>query len=391
MPEKRFPTLGLAVAPYEEDDDDSYLDYNYDEPGSIPGTLRIDPDAPPPILVLIDYCEANATRIPNLTPEICASYLDTESVSWLDVMGIGSEDILRRLAKVFNLHPLVLEDVVNVPQRPKVEDFGSQLVLIARMVMPKERGYGFYSEQVSFVLGKYYLLTVQEEPERDCFAPVRDRIRTNKGTIRKQGADYLAYSLIDAIIDGFFPVLEDYGERIEELEDEVVTNPTRRTLERIYQVRRELLELRRAIWPQRDAINSLIRDGSDLISPEVRVYLRDCYDHAVQVMDIVETYRELASGLMDVYLSSVGNKMNEVMKFLTVMSSIFIPLTFIAGVYGMNFNTEKSPWNMPELDWYWGYPAFWLLMLAISSALVYFFWRRGWFDNFSTIKDELRE
>lgn len=391
MPEKRFSTLGLAVAPYEEDDDDSYLDYNYDEPGSIPGTLRIDPDAPPPILVLIDYCEANATRIPNLTPEICASYLDTESVSWLDVMGIGSEDILRRLAKVFNLHPLVLEDVVNVPQRPKVEDFGSQLVLIARMVMPKERGYGFYSEQVSFVLGKYYLLTVQEEPERDCFAPVRDRIRTNKGTIRKQGADYLAYSLIDAIIDGFFPVLEDYGERIEELEDEVVTNPTRRTLERIYQVRRELLELRRAIWPQRDAINSLIRDGSDLISPEVRVYLRDCYDHAVQVMDIVETYRELASGLMDVYLSSVGNKMNEVMKFLTVMSSIFIPLTFIAGVYGMNFNTEKSPWNMPELDWYWGYPAFWLLMLAISSALVYFFWRRGWFDNFSTIKDELRE
>ena len=380
--------LGLAVAPDQEDEDDSYLDYNYDEPGSIPGTLRIDPDAPLPILVLIDYCEASATRVPNLTPEICASYLDTESVSWLDVMGIGSEDILRRLAKVFDLHPLVLEDVVNVPQRPKVEDFGSQLVFIARMVMPKENGYGFYSEQVSFVLGKHYLLTVQEEPDRDCFVPVRDRIRTNKGIIRKEGADYLAYSLIDAIIDGFFPVLEDYGERIEELEDEVVTNPSRRTLERIYQVRRELLELRRAIWPQRDAINSLIRDGSDLISPEVRVYLRDCYDHAVQVMDIVETYRELASGLMDVYLSSVSNKMNEVMKFLTVMSSIFIPLTFIAGVYGMNFNTEKSPWNMPELNWYWGYPAFWALMIAIASALVYFFWRRGWFDNFSTIKDE---
>ena len=383
MPEKRFSSE-LTIEPYLEDEDESYVDYNYDEPGSIPGTLRIDPDASPPVLVLIDYNEHNATRIPNITPDICDSYLDTESVSWLDVMGLGNEETWRSLGKIFNLHPLVLEDVVNVPQRPKVEDLDTQLVLIARMVMPKERGNGFYSEQVSFVLGKYYLLTVQEEPERDCFAPVRDRIRTNKGTIRKQGADYLAYSLLDAIIDGFFPVLETYGERIEELEDEVVTNPTRRTLEKIYEVRRELLELRRAIWPQRDAINALIRDGSNLISSEVRIYLRDCYDHAIQVIDIVETYRELASGLMDVYLSSVGNKMNEIMKFLTVMSSIFIPLTFIAGVYGMNFNTDKSPFNMPELNWYWGYPAFWIMMIAIASALVYFFWRRGWFENFAT-------
>jgi magnesium transporter len=217
---------------------------------------------------------------------------------------------------------------------------------------------------------------------------VRDRIRAGKGAIRKQKGDYLAYTLIDSIIDGFFPVLEAYGERIEELEDEVVTNPTRRTIEKIYQIRRELLALRRAIWPQRDAINVLIRDGSDLISPDVRVYLRDCYDHAVQVMDMVETYRELTSGLMDVYLSSVGNRMNEVMKFLTVMSSIFIPLTFIAGIYGMNFNTEKSPLNMPELNWYWGYPVCLAVMVAIASGLVYFFWRRGWFENFSTIKKD---
>lgn len=390
MAEKRLSPSQVLTEPFddEEDDDESYVDYNYDEPGSIPGTLRIDPDAAQPIIVLIDYCENSATRIPNTTPDACANYLDTESVSWLDIMGLGNEDTWRRLGKIFNLHPLVLEDVVNVPQRPKVEDLVTQLVIIARMVMPKERGNGFYSEQVSFILGKHYLLTVQEEPDRDCFAPVRDRIRTNKGTIRKHGADYLAYSLLDAIIDGFFPVLETFGERIEDLEDEVVANPTKRTLEKIYEIRRELLELRRAIWPQRDAINTLIRDGSNLISPDVRIYLRDCYDHAIQVIDIVETYRELSSGLMDVYLSSVSNKMNEVMKFLTVMSSIFIPLTFIAGVYGMNFNTDVSNWNMPELNWKWGYPAFWVLMIAIASGLVYFFWRRGWFENFSTIKDD---
>jgi magnesium transporter len=306
----------------------------------------------------------------------------------VDVLGLGSEEILRRLGKVFKLHPLVLEDIVNVPQRPKVEDYENQLVIISQMVLVKENGTGFWVEQVSLVLGKHYLLTVQEEPSRDCFQPVRDRIRAGKGSIRKQGPDYLAYTLIDAIIDGFFPVLEAYGERIEELEDEVVTKPTRRTIEKIYQIRRELLALRRAIWPQRDAINSIIRDGSDLISPEVRVYLRDCYDHAVQVMDMVETYRELTSGLMDIYLSSVGNRMNEIMKLLTVISSIFIPLTFIAGVYGMNFNTEKSPLNMPELNWYWGYPACLGLMAAIAIGLIFFFWRRGWFENFSTIKKD---
>jgi magnesium transporter len=306
----------------------------------------------------------------------------------MDVLGLGSEDILRRLGKVFKLHPLVLEDIVNVPQRPKVEDYENQLLIISHMVLLKENTTGFWNEQVSFVLGKHYLLTVQEEPTRDCFQAVRDRIRSGKGIIRKQGADYLTYTLIDSIIDGFFPVLEAYGERIEELEDEVVTNPTRRTIEKIYQIRRELLALRRAIWPQRDAINALIRDGSDLISPEVRVYLRDCYDHAVQVMDMVETYRELTSGLMDVYLSSVGNKMNEIMKLLTVISSIFIPLTFVAGIYGMNFNTEKSPVNMPELNWYWGYPLCLALMFSIAGGLVYFFWRRGWFENFSTIKKD---
>jgi magnesium transporter len=254
------------------------------------------------------------------------------------------------------------------------------------MVVAKERTCGFYSEQVSLILGKSYLLTVQEEPEHDCFEGVRSRIEKNKGIIRKQGADYLAYAVLDAIIDGFFPVLELYGERIQELEEEVIVKPNPQTLQNIYQIRRELLQLRRAIWPQRDAINSLIRDGSDLISEEVRIYLRDCYDHTVQVMDMVETYRELASGLMDVYLSAVSNKMNEIMKVLTVVSTIFIPLTFVAGIYGMNFNTEKSPYNMPELNSYWGYPMCLAGMGAIALGLLFFFWQRGWLQNSVTIK-----
>ncbi len=387
MVESRFPTTTPAI---DTSPDDDYLDYFYDIPGSMPGTLNIEPNAAPPVIVLIDYNEAKAVRQEVATPEECIPFLDSESVSWVDVKGLGSEDILRRLGHVFSLHPLVLEDIVNVPQRPKIEEYDEQLLIIARMITLKTSGNGFVSEQVSLVLGRHYLLTVQEEPEYDCFGPIRERVRTGKGTIRKQGADYLAYALLDAIIDGFFPVLEEYGEKIEELEDEVVANPSRQTLEKIHAIKRELLGLRRAIWPQRDAINALIRDGSDLISHDVHIYLRDCYDHAIQVLDMVETYRELAASLMDVYLSSVSNKMNEIMKLLTVISSIFIPLTFIAGVYGMNFDPAKSPYNMPELDWYWGYPLCWLLMLTTAGFLVYFFWRRGWFENFSTIEDEAK-
>ncbi len=372
----------------ELEEPEPYIDYFYDQPGSMPGTLKIESDASPPIIVLIDYNQANATRLQVETPEAIAPYLDTQSVSWVDVQGLGSEDILQRLGRVFHLHPLVLEDVVNVPQRPKVEDYEDQLVIVTRMVMLKQNTQGFISEQVSFILGKYYLLTVQEEPAYDSFGPVRQRIRAHKGIIRQQGPDYLAYALLDALIDGFFPVLEAYGERIEALEDEVVENPTRQTLAKIHQVRRELLSLRRSIWPQRDAINTLIRDGCELISRNVQVYLRDCYDHIIQLLDIVETYRELASSLMDVYLSSVSNKMNEVMKTLTVISTIFIPLTFVAGVYGMNFNPDASPLNMPELNWYWGYPASLIFMGMVGLAMVYYFWRRGWFSSFSTTKKD---
>lgn len=365
------------------DSDDSYVDFFYDAPGAMPGTLSIAEDASPSQIEVIDYCLDSVTRKELKSADEIRPYLDSDSVSWVDVRGLGSEDTLRQIGDIFKLHPLLLEDIVNVPQRPKVEEYPDQLVYIARMVLPGEgkEADGFYGEQVSFILGRNYLLTVQEEPRRDCFDRIRDRVCQSKGIIRSQGPDYLAYALIDSIIDGFFPILERYGERIEELEDVVVERPNRRTLEEIHQVKRELLSLRRAIWPQRDAISTLIRDANPLISKEVQIYLRDCYDHTVQILDMVETYRELASSLMDIYLSSLSNRMNEVMKTLTVISTIFIPLTFIAGVYGMNFNSERSPWNMPELDWYWGYPLCLAVMFAIGVGLVFYFWRRGWFEN----------
>ncbi len=371
---------------HEEDEERRHWDYHYDQIGTAPGTLVIDDDASPTELTLIDYSEKSAIRRMLRSPEEAAKHMTSSTISWIDLQGLGNEDVLNRLGEVFHLHPLVLEDVVNVPQRPKIEYYNDQVLIITRMVMmdsdADEEDPHFTSEQLSFVLGKNYLLTVQEELDQDCLDPVRVRIRQNVGRIRNEGADYLAYALLDAVIDAYFPVLEAYGEYIESLEDEVIFDPTRQTVQKIYRVRRELMSLRRSIWPQRNALNQLIRDGSsDLISAEARVYLQDCYDHVVQVLDIIETYRELTANLMDVYLSSVSNKANEVMKTLTVISSIFIPLTFIVGVYGMNFDPSVSPWNMPELKAYWGYPICWAVMIAIALSLSYYFWRKGWFEG----------
>ncbi len=357
------------------------LNYAHNQPGSMPGTIFIADQAKPPIIDLIDYNQHQHEYAKNLTPAECSAYLDTESVSWVDVAGLGDKKTLEQLAQVFNLHPLLLENIVNVPQRPKLEDYQDQLVVIAQMVNFDGRSKGIWLEQVSFVLGKNYLLTVQEEPLQDCFDPVRDRLTKSKGTIRQEQADYLTYALWDAVIDGYFPVLEVYGEKIEELEELVLTQPNQATLGKIHQLKRELLALRRAIWPQRDALNVLIRDGHPLINNHVLRYLKDCYDHAVQIIDTIEIYRELASGLMDVYLSAVSNKMNQVMKLLAVISTVFIPLTFLAGVYGMNFNTQISPLNMPELNSYWGYPVCITVMLAIAISLIIYFWRIGWLKN----------
>lgn len=319
-------------------------------------------------------------------PEACRTVGHPHSVSWIDARGLGTEAKLVQISEALGFHPLMLEDIVNVPHRPKIDFYDDKILIIMQMVRPQPAGSGVVSEQVSFVLGHEFLATFQEEPEWDSFDPVRDRICRGTGSIRRQGVDYLVYALLDNIVDSFFPVLEVIGETLEELEEEVVANPTSHTIEKIYRMRRGLMQLRRHIWPQRSVINSLIRDSDELISPEVRVYLQDVYDHIVQVVDIIESYREIASSLMDVYLSSINNRMNEVMKLLTVISSIFIPLTFIAGIYGMNFDTEASPFNMPELGGYWGYVICLGGMGAIAALQIYFFWKRGWFDNFSATK-----
>lgn len=355
-----------------------FFNYSYQSPGTMPGTLDVDQDSVSPQISLIDYDAENWLRVDNISPEECSKHLDTVSVSWVDIGGVGDPDIFQRLGEVFGLHPLILEDIVNIPQRSKLEEYENQLLIIMQMVVIQPERRGFWLEQVSFILSDHYLLTVQEEDEEDSFGSIRDRLKYNKGSIRKQGADFLAYALWDAVIDGFFPVLEMIGDRIEDLEDEVVISPTPQTLSAIHQVKRELLVLRRAVWPQRDALSVLIRENSHLIQSDTLQYFRDCYDHTIMLIDMIETYRELASGLMDVYLSSVSNKMNEVMQLLTVISTIFIPLTFIAGIYGMNFNTETSKWNMPELDWQYGYVFCLGLMGGIAVILLFFFWRKGW-------------
>lgn len=366
------------------DEEEDYFDYFYDEPGSEPGTLIIEPDAKPSRIILIDYDEDNAIRKVDITPNACAPYIGTNTVSWMDIQGLGSETVLKQVGEIFNLHPLLLEDVVNVPQRPKLEDYNNQLLVISQMVRLKEDESGFDTEQVSFVLGKRYLLSFQEEELQDCFEIVRDRIRTSQGRVRKSGADYLTYLLLDTIIDGYFPVVEHYEDRIEALEDMIISNPDRDTMQEIYDVRRELLALRRLIWPMRNVLHLLMRDHHGIVSDEVQIYFRDSYDHVIQILEIIEAYRELAASLMDVYMSTMGNKLNEIMKFLTVISTIFIPLTFIVGVYGMNFD------NMPELKGEWSYFIVWLVMLAVAGGLIFYFWRKGWFKPIYSLKEEAK-
>ncbi|MEB3227380.1 MAG: magnesium/cobalt transporter CorA [Synechocystis sp.] len=367
----------------EEEEEEDYFDYFYDAPGSEPGTLSIEPDAHPSRIVLIDYSPDHAVRKSDLTPNALRPYLGTNTISWMDIQGLGSEEVLKQVGEIFKLHPLLLEDVVNVPQRAKVEDYHDHVMVIAHRVRPNPEEDGFESEQVSFVLGKQYLLTFQEGEITDCFDPVRDRIRTNQGKVCQWGADYLFYLLIDMLIDEYFPLLEDYEERIEALEDTIIRNPSGELMEEIYHIRRELLALRRLIWPLRHVMNVLLRDAtSTVVASDVRIYFRDCYDHIIQVLDIIEAYRELAASLMEVYMTSMSNKMNEVMKFLTVISTIFIPLTFIAGVYGMNFK------YMPELDSRWGYFLTWGVMLLIAVGSLVFFWRRGWLSPSYHIKEE---
>jgi len=338
--------------------------------GARPGTLVINDHAPKPVIRVFEYKPDSVKEHELSEVAQLRGLLHEDSVSWIDVQGLGDEDVLRSIAKVFDLHPLALEDVVNVPQRPKVEDYEKHLLFITRMVILDD-AYTVEAEQVSVFIGPRFVLTFQER-HGDVLDPVRARLRQGKGPIRRSGADYLAYAIIDTVVDGYYPILESLGEVLESMEDDIIERPRRSLLQKIHQIKRELLAIRRAIWPQREAINALIRDDNALISDTVRVYLRDVYDHCVQIIDVVETYRELAGGLMDIYLSSVSNRMNEVMKVLTIMASIFIPLTFMAGVYGMNFE------NMPELRVRWAYPILIAAMVAVAAVMVVYFRRKGW-------------
>ena len=337
-------------------------------PGMAPGIPILTGEAMPPRIHAIRYTQEALEELDLATANDCLALVARGGVLWIDVQGLGDLDLLRALGEIFSLHPLALEDVASIGQRPKADDYDSHIFIISRMA---ETGDGVTTDQTSIFLGTGFVLTFQEH-YGDCLGPVRERLRKGKGLMRRSGPDYLAYAILDAIVDGYFPLLEVYGEKIEALEDEVVERPTRSSLEKIHAAKRDLLTLRRAVWPLRDAVNSLIREESDLIAAQTRLYLRDCYDHSVQILDMVETYRELAAGLMDIYISSLSQKLNEVMKVLTIISTIFIPLTFVVGVYGMNFN------NMPELKQPWGYPVVLAGMALLALAMVWYFLRKGW-------------
>jgi magnesium transporter len=359
------------------------------EPGAPPGTLVLGAGDQKTRILLVDYSPSGVTEKELASIEESVAYLtdDTPSITWIDVLGLSDRATLERMAQIFRIHPLALEDVVNVPQRPKADTYPEQELVITKTVTLND-GLPIV-EQVGILFGKDYVLTVREAPVRDALAPVREMVRKGKGSIRERGADYLAYALLDAAIDSFFPVLEDLGEQLDDLEIEAAAAP-RGTSRRIHAVKRELLAVRRAVWPQRDLVNAMLRDQSPHIKAETRVYLRDTYDHVVQVMDMVETFREIASGLMDLYLSGVSNRMNEIMKVLTVISTIFLPITFVAGVYGMNFDPTTSPLNMPELKWRYGYP-FALGLMALSAlALVAYYAKKGWIGGESAVEPRKR-
>jgi magnesium transporter len=342
--------------------------------GAAPGSVIIDPEAPRPVIHLTYFNATELVETAILDPAAIGDYLTRPGVVWVNVEGLGSETVLRQLQRIFQLHPLALEDVVNVHQRPKLDRFAEQLFVTARMPRGTD---GCHTEQVSLFVGANYVVTFLEDPG-DCFEPVRRRLRESDGLIRRRGADYLAYALLDAAVDAYFPLLEQFGERLETLEDDVILRPEPAVVARIHDAKQDLRVLRRILWPLREAMNELARDQSKLVGDEARVYFRDLYDHTVQLIDLVETYREMGSDLTDLYLSALSNRMNEIMRVLTIIATIFMPLSFVVGIYGMNFDTSASRWNMPELRWAFGYPAVLTLTAVIAGGMLVFFYRRGW-------------
>jgi magnesium transporter len=294
------------------------------------------------------------------------------TMTWINVDGIHQVEVVGELGERLGLHPLVLEDILNPEQRPKMEDLGDYLYLVLKMLDWDNARGEMTTEQMSVLVGANYVVSLQEHPGGDVLDPIRMRIREAKGSIREEGPDYLAYAILDGVVDRYFGVLEALGEKVEDLEEELVAHPTPDTLQDLHDLRRQMIFMRKAVWPLREVVGGLERGGSRLVKDSTKVYLRDVYDHTIQVMDAVETLRDMLSGMLDIYLSSISNRMNEVMKVLTVFASIFIPLTFIVGVYGMNFA------YMPELEWQWAYPLLWVVMVAIVVTMLVYFRRKRW-------------
>ena len=323
-------------------------------------------------ITIIDYNEKGYSEKKDVSVEECKSYVRTQTVTWINMDGIHEADIIEIIGEQFEIHPLFLEDIMNTEQRPKMEDLEGQIFAVLKMLTYNEKAEQIESEQVSIVIGSNFVISFQER-EGDVFNAVRERIKNNKGRIRKMGADYLAYSLIDAIVDHYFTILENFGEKIEALEEELIEHPTHQTSAKIHNLKRELTFLRRSVWPIRELINSLERGESKLIKKATLPFLRDVYDHTINIIDTIEAFRDTISGMLDTYLTQMSNRMNETMKVLTVIATIFIPLTFIAGIYGMNFQF------MPELGWKWAYPTVWGVIIAVGIAMIFFFKKKRWF------------
>jgi magnesium transporter len=359
----------------------AYFHKRYHPPGTAPGTLT-EAAAPAPAaatayrLHLIDYTDREFTEKELADIEECQGYVARPSTTWIHVQGNITASAVRKFGDMFGLHPLAMEDVLNTGQRPKLDRF-EEHVFITMALLGRDAG-GVVMEQVSLFFGEDFILSFHHGSV-DRFEPVRRRLRTASGHIRSLGDDYLLYCLLDLVIDEAFPVLEDFGDRVESLESAALDSPDRLMASAIHTLKRELLMLRRMLWPQRDVVNALLRDDTGMISETTRIYLRDCYDHSVQVIDLIEMYRDITSGMLDVYLTAISNRLNDVMRVLTVIATIFIPLTFITGVYGMNFgNNTSSPWAMPELRWYFGYPLSLLLMLGVAIGMLVYFKRKKW-------------
>ncbi len=347
--------------------------------GASPGTLVHigEQKAEKVRITLFDYERDRFEEKELPTIEAALSYKDKPSVSWINIDGIHRVDILEKIGARFDLHPLVLEDILNTTQRPKLENHGDYIFIVVKMLHYSEKSGTVEAEQISMILGPHFVISFQEK-EGDIFNPIRERIRTQESRLRNNGADYLAYRLLDTIVDHYFAILENMGEKIVAVEDELMKNPTTDTLAEIHRLKREIIFLRKSIWPLREIISSLEREESPLIKDSTEIFLRDVYDHAIQVMDTVESFRDMVTGMLDIYLSNLSNKMNEVMKVLTIIATIFIPLSFITGIYGMNFSHDASPWNMPELGWYFGYPTAITVMVAIAIVMIIYFKKKKW-------------